>query len=356
MTELPNILQHPQSTYLIMVREDLIRICDDAPDPQCAGVILALFEYWMRVKKANQPQAQIENSIAVKGGAKPTQDDSLWVWKTEEQLKKETFNIYGIKKLRLHREWLVNAGFLLKRKNPKYGWDQTLQYQLNIGAIQTALDVWQGCRVDAAELPDGPAELPDESGQTAAAIPETTSETTKKTTKKNKSAARSRPADFSSVVDMFAGHSVDAAEDGYVLSNGEEPESRTFTALETFIMSKTGGHQMAQWMCDVLNSPSKSDKQPANDSLPSPNSLYDEHEDYQTWVQVAVMDWAFTPSEKRGDPLPREAIVRAVRAGYDWYQDYARDLYAKRLLKGGGFTITEWYGDEDDLPDFNPTD
>lgn len=173
MSDLPNIFNHDK-TYFLRLSEDMIGICEDAPDPKCAGAILCVFEYWMRVKLAHRSQALIENAIAVKHGEEPVQDTGLWVWKTAEELITETLGLFGIKKLRENREWLVEQGFLHTRENPKYGWDRTIQYHLDIERIRIAISMWPNGHMHVAESPH-------QYGETATAIPETTTETTTKT-------------------------------------------------------------------------------------------------------------------------------------------------------------------------------
>jgi len=189
---LPEVLNHPHKAPVFLVRVDYIHMCQDAPDPHAAGFILSLIEYWTRVKAESNKQAIIANSLA----DEPTQDTSLWVYKTEDELKAETLGLFGDKKLRANREWLIEQGFLFKRNNPKIPSDRTLQFHLGFKAIQKALDGMSYASDHVAELPDGPAELPhdpaelphdpaklpDASGRNAGTIPKTTTETTPETT------------------------------------------------------------------------------------------------------------------------------------------------------------------------------
>jgi hypothetical protein len=127
---LPEIFPHTE-VYFLRFSEDMIDICADAPDPKCAGAILCMFEYWTRVKLVHKSQSEIENAITAQGGLEPTQNTSLWIYKSAEDLQTETLGLFGIKKLRANREWLIEQGFLHSRNNPTYAWDHTLQYLLN---------------------------------------------------------------------------------------------------------------------------------------------------------------------------------------------------------------------------------
>jgi len=138
-------ISHPQNNKVIILREAYINMCKEADDYKradrfCAAMLLSQFEYWMNIKLENKNQAEFENKLAKKEGLKPTQNEELWVWKTQKDLSNELFNIYSSKKIGHSLKWLVEKKFLLRRKNPKYKWDQTYQYMINIDKVQKIID------------------------------------------------------------------------------------------------------------------------------------------------------------------------------------------------------------------------
>jgi len=102
--------------------------------------------------------------------------------------------------MRTHIKILVDNNWLDERNNPKYKWDRTLQYRVNIKQIQ--IDLYKlGYVLEDYPLQFNPAEITiscnrqkgkmdkekskNHSGKKEKAIPETTTEITTKTTNKN---------------------------------------------------------------------------------------------------------------------------------------------------------------------------
>ena len=137
-----SIIVHPPKISLVIIRADYLGICENSPDKNCSAAILNLFEFWMNVKLDNRPQAKQQNESLEKGDEQPTQDTELWVWKKMSDIQDELFNIWKEDKIRSCRKWLEEQEFLLKRRNPKHGWDKTLQYKLNVGQVQMSVNRW----------------------------------------------------------------------------------------------------------------------------------------------------------------------------------------------------------------------
>ena len=62
-----------------------------------------------------------------------------WIYKTAEELSEELMT--GMSKSTVGRyiKQLVEAGYLMQRRNPKYKWDKTYQYRVNLYKIQLDL-------------------------------------------------------------------------------------------------------------------------------------------------------------------------------------------------------------------------
>lgn len=121
------------------MREDFIEICDGS---HCRALILGLFEFWLNIKLKNREQAEIENQIAKKDGMQGTQSTELWVWKTLEQISEEMLGLFKVRKIGSEIKWLVDNKLLLRRNNPKYSWDRTYQYTVNVELVQSLLNEW----------------------------------------------------------------------------------------------------------------------------------------------------------------------------------------------------------------------
>lgn len=138
-------ITHPANSKVVVIKEYYIKLCEEADnykraDRYCAAMLLSQFEYWMNVKLPNKKQAEFENKLAEKEDLEPTQNESLWVWKTQDDLSEELFNMYSSKKIGHSLKWLVEQEFLLRRKNPKYKWDNTYQYIINIDEVQNKIN------------------------------------------------------------------------------------------------------------------------------------------------------------------------------------------------------------------------
>ncbi len=145
-----SLIVHPPKMAILLIRQDYVGICHDAPDPVCAASILSIFTFWMDWKAANIPQAQIHNALVAKANAEKTDEetpealqvDDLWVYKSMPDLKQDCFGMYGETKLTQNRIFLEQKGFLLTRDNPYSKWNRTKQYHINIELVQLSINAW----------------------------------------------------------------------------------------------------------------------------------------------------------------------------------------------------------------------
>lgn len=174
-------IQHPPSMIIVMIRQDYLALCQDAPDPHCAAALLNNMEYWTNIKLANSRQVEIENAIAANEGAPLLPDDGTWVYKTHEETQCDLLELFGRNKIVNNMAWLVSVGYLETRANPRYKWDKTKQYSLNLQTLQDAilnLPSFKTKRSNSAKLNDG-------KGKSKRTIPESTTETTTEENKKS---------------------------------------------------------------------------------------------------------------------------------------------------------------------------
>lgn len=111
-----------------VIREDLLSITNDYRK----AIILNQFIYWSeRVSDADK-FIKKENEIAKNNGEEERELFYGWIYKTAEELADEVMLGLSASQIRRYISDLVNMGYISKRNNPKYRWDRTLQYRVNL--------------------------------------------------------------------------------------------------------------------------------------------------------------------------------------------------------------------------------
>lgn len=111
-----------------VIREDLLSITNDYRK----AIILNQFIYWSeRVSDADK-FIKKENEIAKSNGEEERELFYGWIYKTAEELADEVMLGLSASQIRRYISDLVNMGYISKRNNPKYKWDRTLQYRVNL--------------------------------------------------------------------------------------------------------------------------------------------------------------------------------------------------------------------------------
>ena len=111
-----------------VIREDLLSITNDYRK----AIILNQFIYWSeRVSDADK-FIQKENEIAKSNGEEERELFYGWIYKTAEELADEVMLGLSASQIRRYICDLVDMGYISKRNNPKYKWDRTLQYRVNL--------------------------------------------------------------------------------------------------------------------------------------------------------------------------------------------------------------------------------
>lgn len=118
-----------------VLREDLLAITGDFRK----AIILKQFIYWSeRVSDADK-FIEKENEIAKNNGEEERELFYGWIYKTADELAEEIMLGLSASQVRRYVRDLVDMGFVSKRNNPKYKWDRTLQYRVNLVNIAKAL-------------------------------------------------------------------------------------------------------------------------------------------------------------------------------------------------------------------------
>lgn len=174
-----------------VIKEELIAITGDFVD----AVILNQFIYWSERVKDFDEYIKQENDRAKKCGQNPQDLTGGWIYKTADDMSSETMLGLSASNMRLHIKALEKAGFISERTNPKYKWDRTKQYRVNLNEIVLALtekgytlDGYQHRYIENAtcDLKNQNTDLDAQTSQTKTAIPKTTAETTAETTPSKK--------------------------------------------------------------------------------------------------------------------------------------------------------------------------
>jgi hypothetical protein len=140
MSEKTSCISHPPKSTFVAIRIDYVAICQNSPDAACSAALLSYFENWMNTKLDNRPQAKLRNKIDQNGGKAGTQDESLWVYISQDNLKKDLLGVFGDVKINKCLQWLRTMEYILWRENPDHLWDRKLQYMLNVEFVQKLIN------------------------------------------------------------------------------------------------------------------------------------------------------------------------------------------------------------------------
>lgn len=170
-----------------LIREELVAITGDF----AKAVILNQMLYWSERVDDFDSFIAAENKRAESHGLPTSDATDGWFYKTADELSDETMLGQSAVNMRRHIKALENMGFISERNNPKYQWDKTKQYRVNLIEIVDAL-AEKGyalndyrVQIDLPNLRNGSYilkvytnNLKVDKLQNVGAIPETTTETT----------------------------------------------------------------------------------------------------------------------------------------------------------------------------------
>jgi len=171
----------PQKLPRAIIKKELVVLTGDFKK----AILLQQMIYWservmdydsfIMEERARSIQNGVDTNVELCNG---------WIYKTSEDLSEETMLGLSPKNIRIHLKKLIEMGYLIERKNPKYKWDRTLQYRVDIIKIQRDLKKL-GYSLDDYPLFETNIQENETNihkTQNEQAIPETTTETTIKTT------------------------------------------------------------------------------------------------------------------------------------------------------------------------------
>lgn len=134
-----------------VIREDLLSIVQNYKE----AIILHQFIYWSeRIEDADK-FLERENEIARENGSDEREPLYGWIYKSAEELSGEIMLGLSASQTRKYIANLIDYGFIQKRNNPKYKWDRTLQYKVNLVNIAKAL------KANGYSLSDYKIDIPD---------------------------------------------------------------------------------------------------------------------------------------------------------------------------------------------------
>ena len=130
-------IQHPPKDRFVMIRASYLALCEG---DHCAAAILHEAEHWYNYRLANSNQATQENERAQQNDETPSQVTDLWFYMTVEDWQSTALlGAFSERKVQAALTWLVDNEYLFRRNNPKYAWDRTFQYLLNVVKVQECI-------------------------------------------------------------------------------------------------------------------------------------------------------------------------------------------------------------------------
>ena len=120
----------------VVIKEELVELTGGF----IPAIILNQFLYWSERMFDTDKYIREEKDRAEKFDTNVSIDESNgWIYKTSTELNEELMIGISVSTMRKYIKQLVEAGFILERKNPKYKWDKTMQYRVNLYKVQLEL-------------------------------------------------------------------------------------------------------------------------------------------------------------------------------------------------------------------------
>ncbi len=118
-----------------IIKEEFVAITGDYIE----AIILNQFIYWSERVSDFDKFIEQENERARRHGMSESDLTHGWIYKTCAELSEETMLMLSDQSMRRHIQCLTEKGFISERTNPKYKWDRTKQYRVNVVEIAKAL-------------------------------------------------------------------------------------------------------------------------------------------------------------------------------------------------------------------------
>ena len=178
----------PKKLKRVVIKEELFALTGDFKE----AIILNQFIYWSeRIRDFDKFVEEENKRRQMETGEEPIDLNNGWIFKSVKELKEEIMINLSESNLSKYINNLVEKEFLSKRRNPKYKWDKTFQYRVNLKYIQISLNkigyCLEGYKDDRfstiSVLENGNSVLENHNSQNERAIPEITTDTTTEITK-----------------------------------------------------------------------------------------------------------------------------------------------------------------------------
>lgn len=126
----------PRKLKRVVIKEEFIELTGNLNE----AVLLNQLLYWQeRVNDYDNLLAE-EISRMQETGIEPNVEISNgWIYKKAEELAEETLLKASRQTIRNTINKLIEKGYVLQRRNPKYNWDKTLQYRINFPKLMSDL-------------------------------------------------------------------------------------------------------------------------------------------------------------------------------------------------------------------------
>ena len=120
----------------VVIKEELVELTGDYRP----AIILNQMLYWSERMFDTDNYIREEKTRALNNDTEINIMESKgWIYKTAEDLNEELMIGMSVPTIRKYIKQLVEQGYLIQRKNPKYKWDKTLQYRVDLYKIQLDL-------------------------------------------------------------------------------------------------------------------------------------------------------------------------------------------------------------------------
>ena len=120
----------------VVIKEELVELTGDYRP----AIILNQMLYWTERMFDTDNYIREEKTRALNNDTEINIMESKgWIYKTAEDLNEELMVGMSTPTIRKYIKQLVEQGYLAQRKNPKYKWDKTIQYRVDLYKIQLDL-------------------------------------------------------------------------------------------------------------------------------------------------------------------------------------------------------------------------
>ena len=120
----------------VVIKEELVELTGDFRP----ALILNQFIYWIGKMYDTDKYILEEKERALRHDTSVSiEETNGWVYKTAEDLNEELMVGMSKATIRKYIKQLIDMGYIHERRNPKYKWDKTMQYRVDLYKVQLDL-------------------------------------------------------------------------------------------------------------------------------------------------------------------------------------------------------------------------